>query len=149
MSAEPVADARSSPNRLGRESGASAPLLEISNAMVRLHKEAFGRGPTRVRTMLAGPDTVVVMLEDAFTAAERTLLARGETDGLRVSRLVIQEALEDRARAVVEKALGRRTLAYISGFDSRRGVAVNAFTLAPVTLANGDQRAAISAGRSR
>lgn len=32
-----------------RGSAAGSPMLEISNAMVHLKKEAFGRGPTRAR----------------------------------------------------------------------------------------------------
>ena len=31
-----------------------SPMLEISNAMVRLYKEAFGRGPTKARAQFAG-----------------------------------------------------------------------------------------------
>ena len=42
--------------------------------MVHLYKESFGRGPTKVRTTFAGPDTVVVVLEGAFTVADRTLV---------------------------------------------------------------------------
>jgi hypothetical protein len=48
----------------GLERGAAAPhLVEISNSIVRLYKEAFGRGPTKARTMFAGRDTLVVVLE--------------------------------------------------------------------------------------
>ena len=35
-----------------------SPMLEISNAMVRLYKEAFGRGPTKARAQFAGPDAI-------------------------------------------------------------------------------------------
>ena len=44
---------------------------EISREMVRLYKEQFGRGPTKARTNFAGPDIVIVTLEDTFTPAER------------------------------------------------------------------------------
>jgi uncharacterized protein YbcI len=37
------------------DEGQSA-LSKISREMVRLYKEQFGRGPTRVRTNFAGPD---------------------------------------------------------------------------------------------
>src|SRR5690242_4203986 len=117
MSAEPLAANSFSPCRPGRDGAASTPLLEIGNAMVRLYKEAFGRGPTEARTMFAAPETVVVVLEDALTTAERTLLALGEIDRLLESRLVVQRAREERARSVVEGALGRQTLAYITGLD--------------------------------
>jgi uncharacterized protein YbcI len=118
--------------------------------MVQLYKETFGRGPTKARTTFAGPDIVVVLLEDAFTVTERTLLALGETERLRASRLVLQEALEELARSVVESALGRQTLAFITGIDPRHDVAVNVFTLKPSALADSHQDgAAIRAGAAR
>jgi uncharacterized protein YbcI len=77
------------------------------------------------------------VLEDVLTITERTLLALDQIDGLRSSRLVVQQALEQRARSVVESALGRQTLAFITGIDPRRGVAVNLFTLESAAIADG------------
>ncbi|HET6870160.1 MAG TPA: Na-translocating system protein MpsC family protein [Solirubrobacteraceae bacterium] len=142
MSVELVAHDSSSPSRPGRDAAVSSPLLEISTVMVGLYKEAFGRGPTKVRTTFAGPDTVVVVLEDGFTVAERTLLGLGEVEALRNSRLVVQEALEERARSAVEGALERPTLAFITGIDPRRGVAANVFTLQPAAVADAHQNRA-------
>ena len=108
-----------------------SPMLEISNEMVRLYKEAFGRGPTKARAQFAGPDTLVVILEASLTVAERNLVAMGEHQRLREARLFFQYALEDQLRAIVEEALGRRTLAFVSGIDTTRDVAVELFTLEP------------------
>jgi uncharacterized protein YbcI len=150
MSAEPVLDNSFSPTHPGRDAAASAALPEISNAMVRLYKEAFGRGPTKVRTMLAGADTVVVVLEDAFTTAERTLLALSELEALRRGRLAVQEALEERARSVVEEALRRRTVAFVTGVDPRHAIALNVFTMEPAAVEDGHQDgAALRAGTAR
>jgi len=132
MSASSVAEKTVSSSRSRREdAGGSLPLVEISNAIVGLYKEAFGRGPTKTRTQFAGSDTVVVLLEDALTPAERTLLAVGETGRLREARLVVQEALEMEVRSVIERALGRRTVAFLTGVDAGRGVAINLCTLEP------------------
>lgn len=106
-----------------------SPMLEISNAMVRLYKEAFGRGPTKARAQFAGRDTLVVVLESSLTVAERNLVAMGEHQRLREARLFFQYALEDQFRAIVERALGRRTMAFISGIDAERDVAMEIFTL--------------------
>jgi len=106
-----------------------SPMLEISNAMVRLYKEAFGRGPTKARTQFAGHDTLVVILENSLTVAERNLVAMGEHQRLREARLFFQYALEDQFRAIVEQALGRRTVAFVSGIDTARDVAMEVFTL--------------------
>ena len=119
----------------GPHSGASvadrSPMLEIANAMVRLYKEAFGRGPTKARAQFAGQDTLVVILESSLTVAERNLVAMGEHRRLREERLFFQYALEDQFRTIVEEALGRRTLAFVSGIDAARDVAVEVFTLEP------------------
>src|SRR5579862_9642117 len=95
-----------------------SPMLEISNEMVRLYKEAFGRGPTKARAQFAGPDALLVILESSLTVAERNLVAMGEHRRLREARLFISDALEDQLRAIVEQGLGRRTLAYVSGIDT-------------------------------
>jgi uncharacterized protein YbcI len=108
-----------------------SPMLEVSNAMVRLYKEAFGRGPTKARAQFAGPDTLIVTLENSLTVAERNLVAMGEHQRLREARLFFQYALEDQFRTIVEQALGRRTMAFISGIDTERDVAMEVFTLEP------------------
>jgi uncharacterized protein YbcI len=108
-----------------------SPMLEISNAMVGLYKEAFGRGPTKARAQFAGHDTLVVILEASLTVAERNLVAMGEHQRLREARLFFQYALEDQFRGIVEQALGRRTVAFVSGIDTERDVAMEVFTLEP------------------
>ena len=116
-----------------------SPMLEISNAMVRLYKDAFGRGPTKARAQFAGPDTLVVTLESSLTVAERNLVAMGEHQRLREARLFFHYALEEQLRRIVEQALGRRTMAFMSGIDTQRDVAIEVFTLEPAT-AIGDTR---------
>jgi uncharacterized protein YbcI len=106
-------------------------MLQISTEMVRLYKEAFGRGPTKARAQFAGPDLLVVTLEDTLTVAERNLAALGETERLREARLIFQNAMEDSFRAVVERALGRRTTAFVSGIDIRHDMSVELFMLEP------------------
>ena len=73
------------------------------------------------------------MLESSLTVAERNPVAMGEHQRLSESRLVFQYALADQFHAVVEQALGRRTVAFVSGIDARRDVAVEVFTLEPAT----------------
>jgi uncharacterized protein YbcI len=96
-----------------------SPLQAISNAMAQIYKTQFGRGPTKVKTHFAGPDTVVCVLEDTQTPAERRLVELGEDQRLRDVRLFFQYATEDSLRAPVEEATGRRVRAFISGIDVR------------------------------
>ena len=71
-------------------------LQAVSNAMVRLHKEQFGRGPTNARSYFAGPDTLVCTLEDALLPAERTMVERGEHQRVRESRMFLQVVSQER-----------------------------------------------------
>ena len=121
--------ATASPNR--------SPLLEISNAMVGLYKAAFGRGPTKARAQFAEHDTLLVTLESTLTIAERNLVAMGEHRGLREARLFLSDALEDRMRAIVEQAIGRKTLAFVSAIDTARDVTIKVFTLEPAGEGDG------------
>ena len=119
-------------------------MLELSNAIVRLYKDAWGRGPTKARAHFAGPDTLVVVLENSMTVAERNLAAMDAHERLSESRLFFQHALENEFRRVVEQTLGRRPIAFISGIDTRHDVAVEVFTLEP--LENGAPPAGEVAG---
>ena len=119
------------PESVATATAGQSPLLEIANAMVALYKETFGRGPTKARARFAGHDTLLVTLESCLTVAERNLRAMGEHQRIREARLLLAEELQDRLRAIVENALGRKTLAYMTGLDTVRDVAIELFTLGP------------------
>jgi uncharacterized protein YbcI len=61
-------------------------LTDVSNAMVKLHKEQFGRGPTCVRAYFAGPDALLCSLDDALLPAERKMVELGQQERVRESR---------------------------------------------------------------
>jgi uncharacterized protein YbcI len=115
------------------ETGSADPaisiLAEISREMVRLYKEQFGRGPTRARSNFAGPDTLICTLEDTFTPAERRLAEMGEDQRLRDTRLYFQHATEAQFSEVVERILGRKVRAFISGIDTGHDVSAEVFYL--------------------
>ncbi len=54
-------------------------LAAVSSAMVALHKEQFGRGPTKARTDFAGPDAMMCVLEDVLLPAELSSWCHGTT----------------------------------------------------------------------
>ncbi len=107
-------------------------LQEISNEMVRLFRQQFGRGPTAVRTDWAGPDALLCVLEQTFTPAERNLAAMGEHERLREMRMFFQYASVREFCEPVERLTGRRVRAYTSGLDTEAdGLAVETFVLHP------------------
>jgi uncharacterized protein YbcI len=114
-----------------RENGQGSLLAQVSDAMVRLYKEQFGRGPTKVRSAWAGPNTLVVLLEDTFTPVEKSLVAMGEQHRLRDTRMFFQYATETEFRRIVEELVGRKVHAFISGLDVGVDIAVELFTFHP------------------
>src|SRR5690242_15121724 len=93
-------------------------LAGISQDMVRLYKDQFGRGPTRARTDWAGPDALVVVLEDTVTPAERSMVNMGEHQRLRDTRTFFQYATLAGFCRPVEMRTGRKVRAFISGIDT-------------------------------
>jgi uncharacterized protein YbcI len=107
-------------------------LMEISNALVVLFKEQFGRGPTRARTIWAADDVITVVLEDTLTPAERNLVKMGEHQRLRELRMFFQYASEHEFCGVIESITGRKVRAFLSSIDTEvDGVSVETFLLHP------------------
>ncbi len=107
-------------------------LSAVSDEMVRLYKQQFGRGPTAARTNWAGADTLVVTLEDTLTPAERNLAALGEHQRLRDTRMFFQYATMLGFCAPVERLTGRKVRAFLSGIDTAvDGLSLELFVLHP------------------
>jgi uncharacterized protein YbcI len=108
-------------------------LAVLSNEMVRIYKEQFGRGPTKVRSHYAGPDTLICLLEHTFTPAEKNLQAMGEHTRLRDMRMFFQYSSSGDFVAAVQNATGRRVRSFISGLDTNSDVAAEIFVLESIT----------------
>src|SRR5215216_7816682 len=74
----------------------------ISTAVVHVFTEHTGRGPTRARTTIDG-ETVVVILQDAMTKAEQSLVDAGRHAEVLQLRRTFQETMRDDLVAVVER----------------------------------------------
>src|SRR4051794_2656676 len=113
--------------------GASSVLAQVSNEMVRLYKEQFGRGPTKARADWCGDDVLSVVLEDTLTPAERNLAALGEHARLRETRMFFQYATVREFCEPVERLTGRKVRSFISGMDSAvAGLSIESFVFYPV-----------------
>ena len=120
---------------LGYKDRQGLELQEVTNAMVRIYKEQFGRGPTKARTNYAGPDTLVSTLENSLTVAESSMLALDEHQRVREIRLFFQHASERDFVDAVQQITGRKVRAFVSGTDTHRDVSSEVFYLEPVTKA--------------
>jgi uncharacterized protein YbcI len=106
--------------------------MELSNTMVRLHKEHFGRGPTAARSFWVGSDAVTCFLEDTLTPAERNLARMGQHQRLRDTRMFFQFATIRELCAPVEQITGRKVRSFHSSIDTKvDGLSVETFIFYP------------------
>ncbi len=127
-------DTHASRQTLGIEDERSGLMMvELSNAMVRLYKELFGRGPTKAKTNFAGPDLIVSTLEQSLTRIERHMANAGEHERLRDLRMHFQHLNEEQFVGTVEQITGRKVRAFVSGIDAKRDVSAELFYLEPRT----------------
>jgi uncharacterized protein YbcI len=105
-------------------------LTNISNSLVRLHKEYYGKGPTKTKTYIVD-DTVLCILRGGFTPVETTLIASGREAAVREIRHAFQNAMRDRFVAVIETALNRKVIAYLSQVNTVPEVSIEVFVLEP------------------
>jgi uncharacterized protein YbcI len=106
-------------------------LQDVSNAMVALHKEQFGRGPTKVHSHFAGADALLCVMDDALLPAERTMVDMGEQQRVRESRMFLQVATAEQFIATVETITGRTVRAFASATDPDHGVVMETFIFEP------------------
>jgi uncharacterized protein YbcI len=89
---------------------------KISDEMVRLHSEYYGRGPTKAKVYV-DRDLIAVVLEETFTPAEKTLIERGEAQGIQDIRRRFQRVMADQFKSLIEQATGREVRSFMSETD--------------------------------
>ncbi len=113
-------------------------LTAISDGLVALLKEFYGRGPTRTKTYYED-DLVVCVLRGGFSRVEQTLLDGGRTAAVIQQRLEFQELMRDRFEAVIERATGRCVIGFMSGNQQHPDMMCEVFVLAPTDLVDIDE----------
>jgi uncharacterized protein YbcI len=104
--------------------------LEISNGMVQMLRRYTGRGPTKARTTI-GRDHVLIMVQDALTTSERTLLDAGFGEDVMLTRRRLQEAMRPEATKMIEDIMGRSVVGFMSDNHANPDLGVEVFILEP------------------
>jgi len=113
-------------------------LTAISDGMVALLKEFYGRGPTRTKSYYAD-DLVVCVLRGGFTRVEQTLLEGGRGAAVIEQRVAFQELMRTRFEEVIESATGRRVIGFMSGNQQHPDMMCEVFILAPTDLVDSEE----------
>ena len=113
-------------------------LTAISDGMVALLKEFYGRGPTRAKSYYED-DLVVCVLRGGFSRVEQTLLDGGRGAAVLQQRMEFQDVMRERFYAVIERATGRRVIGFMSGNQQQPDMMCEVFVLNPTDLIDADE----------
>ena len=105
----------------------------ISNGIGSLHREHYGRGADRIRTVIHR-DAVATTLEDCFTTVEHKMVAEGAFLQVRETRTMFQDWMAPRFKEIVEEATGRKVRAFFSQVSHDPDIALEYFLLQPADV---------------
>lgn len=100
----------------------------ISNAMARIKREFYGKGPARTRTYIF-ENVVIAILEDLLTPVEQALRDGGRGDLVRRTRLTFEDIMTRSFVGEMEKLTGARVVAYHSQIVFEPDMAIEFFVL--------------------
>ena len=89
-------------------------LAAISNSIVGILREHYGRGPMKAKTYALDDIIVVVMRGSGFTALEQTIIDSGEPGRVVDMRHDFQRVMAKRYTETIEGLTGRKVLAFLS-----------------------------------
>jgi len=122
-------------------------LTAISDGMVALLKEFYGRGPTRAKSYYED-DLVVCVLRGGFSRVEETLLEGGRGQAVIQQRMEFQDVMRARFAEVIEGATGRPVIGFMSGNQQHPDLMCEVFILGPTDLVDEHELKDASGGSS-
>ena len=103
---------------------------EINTGVVRVLREYTGRGPTKARSVI-DDNSVTILFRDTLTRGERRLVETGKADHVLSTRHQFQLVMRDDLVKVVENALDRKVIAFMSDNHIDPDYGVEVFVLEP------------------
>ena len=89
-------------------------LSEITNRIVSLMREHYGRGPIKAKTYVLDNLIVCVLTDGGLTAIERTMIGGGEPERVLEMRRAFQRMMKVRYSEMIAELTGRKVLAFLS-----------------------------------
>jgi uncharacterized protein YbcI len=104
----------------------------ISGQIAAIHTESY-ETPVKCTTTYVLEDLVVALLDIELSAVERRMIEFGRGDLVHEMRRAVQEAEAASFKAVVERATGRRVVAFSSHTNVEQSFVAELFRLGPST----------------
>jgi uncharacterized protein YbcI len=102
----------------------------VTREIVRIHTAAMGRGPKKSYSFHSG-DTLVTVLLEVLTRAEKNLVSYDEGDAVLAMRRLAQRAMAAEMKAAIERVTRRSVLALMSDNHLDPDMAIEVFILDP------------------
>jgi uncharacterized protein YbcI len=101
----------------------------IGEAIVRLERQFYGRGPSSVRVSVTEetPVSIVALSVDSLTAADRTLNDRGARDAVRRHHEALNTATREDFVRVIEDIVHEPVTAYLAQIHPLTGYGIRVF----------------------
>lgn len=106
----------------------------IGEAVMKLEREFYGRGPSSIRVSVSdsAPQVITVLSVDSLTAADRTLVDRGHVASVTAHHQALHGATAGDFCEEVENVVGQAPDAYLAQVDPDTGYAVRVFVFTEV-----------------
>jgi uncharacterized protein YbcI len=102
------------PDDQGQQLSGGELLAAISNRIVAILRENYGRGPMKAKTYALDDMIVCVMRESGFSAIEQTMMDSGEPERVIDMREDFQRVMAVRYQEEIERLTGRKVVAFLS-----------------------------------
>ena len=104
---------------------------QITTGIVALHKQYYGRGPTKTKTHYHD-DFVLVLMRGGFTTVEQTLREAGEREAVAMQRETFQMVMRPLYVELIERETGRKVEAFMSATHQDPDLLAELFVLEPL-----------------
>ena len=105
-------------------------MTAISNRIVGMLREHYGRGPMKAKTYVLD-DLVVCVLRDGFTAIEQTMMESGQSGRVVEMRREFQEMMGRRYKEMIEELTGSQVNAFLSQAHIEPDITLEVFIVDP------------------
>jgi uncharacterized protein YbcI len=102
-------------------------LAAISNRIVGMLHEHYGRGPINAKTYARDDMIVVVLRGSGFTALEQTIMDSGDPKRVIAMRENFQRVMADRSQQIIEELTGRNVLTFASQVHLEPDITIETF----------------------
>ena len=103
-------------------------LAEITDRLILLIREHYGRGPLKAKTYVLD-NLIVCVISDGYIALEKTMMQGGEPERVLEMRRDFQRLMKTRYSDMIEELTGREVLAFLSQTHVEPDLSVEMFLM--------------------